>query len=376
MARWIDRYTLVSIASPRQDDEYNTGRRRAFLTAARVTSALTTRFQAMTTQSGSLAVAVTCFNHERFIESTLDSVLTQSRRPDEIVVVDDASSDRSPEIIAAVAARSPIPIRLERRQTNSGGPARPTNQAVGATRSDLVALLEGDDVCVPGRLEAQSRALAADPAAPLCFGLSETTGPDGNSLAQYRIGIDEILPIDHRQLAGDLYSLDARSLYVHVLDRRNVAASFSNMMVRRTSWDVVGGVHEKYRVCMDLDFLCRCCAVGNPILVAQVTCVHRLHGQNAGGASGIRNRRDLITFKADHASRPLISGALDHWAAQLPDLLMSQAYWEARDGMWLSSVGSYLRAARAGAPALKALTSAVKAAPHAAAARMGFRRTP
>jgi GT2 family glycosyltransferase len=323
-----------------------------------------------------LTVAVTCYNHQRFIGDTLRSVFDQSLLPREIVVIDDASTDRSLQIIDDAAGAAPVPVRIIRRAVNSGGPGRPSNEAIDAARTELIAMVEGDDACVPGRLEVQWSALQQVSNSPLCFGVTETIGPDGAVSEQYRIEAHEILALEHREVSADVYAISGPALYRHVFEKRNVVASFSNMMFRRQAWVDVGRLRPDLKVCLDLDFVGRCCALGEITFVARKTCVHRLHGANTGGASAIRNRRELTTVRASHAARPTVAGVLDQLEAQLSDLLTAEAYWEARDGMLAQSLRTYLDAMRHGAPKVRTLGAAVKSVPHAIAAWNGWRRTP
>ncbi|MDE5708561.1 MAG: glycosyltransferase, partial [Alistipes sp.] len=100
----------------------------------------------------SVSVIIPLYNKEREIAGTLRSVLAQTLRPKEIIVVDDGSTDRSASIVDAVAAEEGL-IRLV-RQPNAGECAA-RNRAIAEVGggSDLVALLDADDEWEPGFLE-------------------------------------------------------------------------------------------------------------------------------------------------------------------------------------------------------------------------------
>lgn len=94
--------------------------------------------------SHTLSVIIPLYNKEREIEATLRSVLAQSRQPDEIVVVDDGSTDRSAAIVRSL--RSPL-IRLI-QQANAGECAA-RNRAIAESRGEYLALLDADDEWEP-----------------------------------------------------------------------------------------------------------------------------------------------------------------------------------------------------------------------------------
>lgn len=88
-----------------------------------------------------VSVVIACFNCERFIQKAIDSVLAQTISDFEIIVVDDASTDRSCDVVAAYGDTR---VLLLRNQTNSG-PSHARNVGIAAARGEWVAILDGDD---------------------------------------------------------------------------------------------------------------------------------------------------------------------------------------------------------------------------------------
>ena len=98
----------------------------------------------------SVSIAVTCYNYARFLPECLDSCLSQTVPVDQIVVVDDGSSDGSWEVISDYAARFPNVHGI--RQDNAGICAA-TNAALHACTGDVVLLIDADDLMLPRRVE-------------------------------------------------------------------------------------------------------------------------------------------------------------------------------------------------------------------------------
>jgi glycosyltransferase involved in cell wall biosynthesis len=109
-----------------------------------------------------VAVIVTCYNQERYIRQALDSLVHQSKRPTEIVVIDGFSHDRSVAVIGEWISENDVPITFIAHDRNYGLCAT-LNQAMSLITSDFVVTLYGDDWLELHRLETQSSLLSQAP---------------------------------------------------------------------------------------------------------------------------------------------------------------------------------------------------------------------
>lgn len=117
-----------------------------------------------------VSVAMITYNHERFIAQALESALMQRTGFDyEIVVGDDCSSDRTPDVITQYAARHPGIIRPILNRSNLGM-HRNSLQVLSACTGRYIAILEGDDHWTsPFKLKRQADYLDANSGCALCF---------------------------------------------------------------------------------------------------------------------------------------------------------------------------------------------------------------
>jgi glycosyltransferase involved in cell wall biosynthesis len=99
-----------------------------------------------------LSILVPTWNAEATVERALGSVLAEGAIPLELVVVDDASTDRTAEIVAGLAERDPRVVLVKLRA--NGGVSNARNRALGMARGDWIAFLDADDLLLPGSLEA------------------------------------------------------------------------------------------------------------------------------------------------------------------------------------------------------------------------------
>ena len=107
----------------------------------------------------SVSIIIPGYNSGRFIAETLNSVLSQTYRNWETIIVDDCSTDHSVEVINEFVKQDNR-YRLILSKQNSGGPAIPRNMGIAAAKGEYVAFLDSDDRWLPGKLEKQLHYMA------------------------------------------------------------------------------------------------------------------------------------------------------------------------------------------------------------------------
>lgn len=125
-----------------------------------------------------ISLYITSYNQAGYLRAAIESVLAQTRMPDQLIIIDDASSDESPQLIRDYQRRHPDLIDAVLRTQNMGiGASRA--QAVGLARGDLITYLDGDDLYAPQKLELEERALIEQPDAAYAYSNFEFINPDG-----------------------------------------------------------------------------------------------------------------------------------------------------------------------------------------------------
>ncbi|MCY4524789.1 MAG: glycosyltransferase family 2 protein, partial [Halobacteriovoraceae bacterium] len=109
-----------------------------------------------------VTVGITCFNGEKTIGKAINSALIQNYAPREIIVVDDASSDRSGHIIQELIKIHPLKIRLIRHSQNLGCPAS-RNTVLQHAKGDYIAFFDDDDISSDDRLKQQVQVIQKIP---------------------------------------------------------------------------------------------------------------------------------------------------------------------------------------------------------------------
>lgn len=209
-----------------------------------------------------LSVLIDTYNHEKYIEQAVLSAIEQDFPAGdyEIVVVDDGSTDRTPEIVRKFGPR----VRLLRKE--NGGQASAFNAAIPELQGEIVAFLDGDDWFAPGKLTAVMNALAEHPeAAAIGHGYYEYH--DGSGSSEKRAPTAAFY--------ADLATPDAARLAHSAWPFLIMGA----LTARRTALERLGPVAPVLRFCADSPIAVGLLASGAWI-IPQPFCFYRHHGSN------------------------------------------------------------------------------------------------
>lgn len=127
--------------------------------------------------SATVDVVVPCYRYAHFLEECVRSVLAQDLPGLRVLVIDDASPDRTPEVASALAASDPR-VHHRRHAVNRGHIAT-YNEGIAWVRAPYMLLLSADDYLLPGALARALKVMAARPDVTLCFGDVVERLPDG-----------------------------------------------------------------------------------------------------------------------------------------------------------------------------------------------------
>lgn len=138
-----------------------------------------------------LSVVIPFYNHKQYLDECLQAIVTQSRVPDECLIIDDGSTDHSESLLQEYCAKYPF-IKVFRNEKNLGVHAT-VNRGVELAKGDWVVLSAADDQILPGFFEECMKAVATAPEIGLCCG-DFCTFEDQKP---YRFTTIRVLPVRH-----------------------------------------------------------------------------------------------------------------------------------------------------------------------------------
>lgn len=256
----------------------------------------------------SVSAVIPAFNAGRWIGGAIESVLRQTRPPEEVVVVDDGSTDDTHAVVASFGSA----VRYV-RQSNAGVSAA-RNLGVAKSSGDMIAFLDADDEWLPRKLEVQVARLGSEPDALAAF----------MSMVRVDVASGRKTTLSY-VLPNDLVA----QLVLHSC----VVGAPSSVLIRRTALDAVGGFDPDLSQCADLDMWIRLAAAGPVIVVEEPHVLYRWHEGNMSRSASLLEA-DTLRVLGKFFGNPkndLRFGAIKRRAYANHYLTFSGSYLHARE---------------------------------------------
>lgn len=187
-----------------------------------------------------VSVIMAAYNAEKYIGEAIESVRAQTFTDWELVIADDASTDSTGRIADEYARKEPR-MRVIRLSKNSGQ-AIARNEAVKIARGKFLAILDADDIALPGRLEKQAAFLESRPDMAIAGSGAILIDASGKQIGS------KSKPLESARIA---FKLILQTQFIH-----------SSVMMRKEAFDKLGGYDTEYLYAEDYDLWCRMADAG------------------------------------------------------------------------------------------------------------------
>jgi glycosyltransferase involved in cell wall biosynthesis len=221
-------------------------------------------------RSPAISVVIATFNRAAYLPATIDSVLNQSFKDFELIVVDDGSTDDTQAVLTAYGSR------LRCFYQKNAGPSAARNFGVRQAEGAWIAFQDSDDLSLPEHLAALYHHAQKNPDCGMVFG-------NGNYLSgtpQSRGKETIIDPAKSRRLADQGVGL--ADLFEKSILRLQAA------LISKQAYNQIGGQDESLRICMDLDLGLRMLMQVPVLYLDQTLFSYRIHGGNIGRNEELR----------------------------------------------------------------------------------------
>lgn len=208
-----------------------------------------------------VTAVIPAYNYARFVGRAVDSVLAQTHTPIECIVVDDGSTDDTPDVLARYGDR----IRVIRQKNSGLSAAR--NTGITAARGEYVAILDADDWWAPTKIERQVACITSNPElAAVGVGL-ELVGAD------MKVVRNLVMPQPTKDKAANLRAVAVRKLWV--------GGSGSGLLARKSVLEKIGLFDTSLRAAEDWDMWLRLFAEHHVANVQEVLVSIHWHGSGS-----------------------------------------------------------------------------------------------
>lgn len=254
-----------------------------------------------------VSVVMPAYNSRAFIADSIRSVLEQDYDAIELIVVDDGSSDGTPEIARSFGDRVQV---LEQK---NAGPAAARNRGVAEARGEFIAFIDSDDIWLPQKTRLQVQYLLKHDSVGVVFGRLVRWFADAD-------GTFPALP-DPPNVVGLPGIVEAESGWIYPEMLLDSVIWIVSAMVRKSLWNDLGGLDEGLRIGEDYDFFIRASRRCRMDELDMLVAYYRIHNQST--TQVIRNEnyecmvllRSIVRFgtvgtDGREVSRPLLQERL------------------------------------------------------------------
>jgi glycosyltransferase involved in cell wall biosynthesis len=266
-----------------------------------------------------LSVVMPAYNAEAFIDEAIESILGQTFTDLELVIVDDASTDRTWSIITEHAADDPR-IRAFRNEANLG-PAGSINRGIDLAAAPLIGRMDADDVSHPTRFEKQVNELRGNPHYAVVGTFASHTNEQGKIIGFSATGPRSEADFNSLRKAGKATLVFGGT------------ALFTKELFER-----VGGFDPSLRTAEDLELFDRMADHGPIVTIAEPLLHYRLHPGSTVGKTFFEGRQIHRFVQARRQAR--IKGTASMNLEEFKDWERGRPFW-ARIGIRLGDSAQY-----------------------------------
>jgi glycosyltransferase involved in cell wall biosynthesis len=225
------------------------------------------------------------YNHARYLRKRIESVLGQTYRDFEVILMDDCSTDESRAIIEEY--RNDARVRIEFNEENTGTPFKQWNKGVGLARGKYVWIAESDDYADARLLERLVSILDGQPNVMLAYCRSWQVSDDDTVDGYFDTYLDSL---DRTRWSAD-FVMDGIEECKDYFLLCNTVPNASSVVFRKSAFEMQGGADERMRVCGDYKLWAGMALCGRIAFVAEPLNYFRHHEQNTH-----RTTRGLTPF--------------------------------------------------------------------------------
>ncbi len=217
-----------------------------------------------------VSVIVPNYNHAKYLPARMDSILNQTFRNFEIIILDDSSTDESREIIESYRRQEQV-TDIIYNETNSGSPFRQWNKGIVMAKGEFIWMAESDDSCKLSFLERTVEKMQEYPTVGLVY--SQSLEVDEISGTEYLSFQDSPR---FKKVFKRSYFAEGRKEISEKLVHENTIPNASGVLFRKSVYKRAGGADESMKLCGDWFLWTKMLLVSDIYFIAEPLNIFRL----------------------------------------------------------------------------------------------------
>lgn len=204
-----------------------------------------------------ISVVMPAYNAARFLRPAVESILNQTYRDFEFIIVDDGSTDSTTDILREYAARD---SRVRLIAGEHTGIPNALNKGIAAARYDWIGRMDADDIALPTRFEQQLRAAAAQPQVVAWGSYVQHINSAGEILSLSPVGPTTLEEFYRQRERGDV-----------------ICISHPSALLRKDALLKAGGYDPQFSTAEDIEMLNRLAQQGPILALTEPLLLYRVH---------------------------------------------------------------------------------------------------
>lgn len=255
-----------------------------------------------------ISVIIPNYNYARYLPKRIDSILNQSYSDFELIILDDASTDNSSEIIESYRLKDKR-IKTYFNKKNSGNTFQQWEKGVGVSSGEFIWIAEADDYCTANFLEDLKPYLEKQ-SIGLVFSGSLIIDEKGKKKG--------VWPFSNRNITDEMFSENKEFSGIHFIEKaliyENVIANASSAIFKRSILEKVGGIHTSLSTNFDWLLWLKMATVADVAYVHEPLNYFRRHSESV--IAGLNIYKGQYTEKFDMAMRILYHNFLKEFGVK------------------------------------------------------------
>jgi glycosyltransferase involved in cell wall biosynthesis len=231
-----------------------------------------------------ISVVMAVYNGEKYIQSAIDSILNQTYKDFEFIIVNDGSLDQTRDILNSISDSRAKIIHLEKNR----GAANALNTGIGMAKGDWIAVHDADDLSEPTRLQEQVKYIKSHPE---CIGTgSFIKGMPGNTYVPEELFKGEENGYNHLLNEKEVYDTRLFTCYL----------CHGSSVYSKSTFQKMGGYNPKFKICYDYDLWLRMFDVQIIQKIPKVLYHYRISYDSLGKVSSHQTCYELQTIASNY----------------------------------------------------------------------------